>query len=74
VGSEVSLKDLQSGDLLCFQNDDQTQVGHVGIYLGDGKFIHAANTKLGIIISDVSSWLTRLKTIRRLPELQQSAG
>ena len=28
--------------------------GHIGIYIGDGKVIHAANTHAGVIISDVS--------------------
>ncbi len=74
VGREVSLDELQPGDLLCFQNKGQTQVGHVGIYLGDGKFVHAANSKLGIIISDLSKWTDRLKTIRRLPELEPAVG
>ncbi len=74
VGREVSLDELQPGDLLCFQNKGQTQVGHVGMYLGDGKFVHAANTKLGIITSDLSKWMDRLKTIRRLPELEPAVG
>ncbi len=74
VGREVSLDELQPGDLLCFQNKGQAQVGHVGMYLGDGKFVHAANSKLGIIISDLSKWMDRLKTIRRLPELEPAVG
>ena len=28
--------------------------GHIGIYIGGGKVIHAANTHAGVIISDVS--------------------
>ena len=28
--------------------------GHIGIYIGNGQFIHAANTNDGVIISDVS--------------------
>lgn len=74
VGREVSMDELQPGDLLCFQNEGQTQVGHVGMYLGDGKFIQAANSKLGIITSDLSKWTDRLKTIRRLPELEPAVG
>lgn len=74
VGREVSPEELQPGDLLCFQNTDESQVGHVGIYLGNGKFVHAANSKLGIITSDLSKWTDRLKTIRRLPELEPAVG
>ena len=70
----LSLDELQPGDLLAFQNKGESQVGHVGMYLGDGKFIHAANSKLGIIVSDLSKWTDRLKTIRRLPELEPAVG
>lgn len=74
VGRQVDSDQLQPGDLLCFQNADETQVGHVGIYLGGGKFVHSANSKLGIIVSDLSKWTDRLKTVRRMPELDASVG
>jgi len=48
---------LQKGDLLFFLTDKKRKipVTHVGIYLGDGKFIHAASKKKGIIISPIYS-------------------
>ena len=54
-GKAVSTSSLQIGDLLCFSNaSNTTQIGHVGIYVGGGKFVHAANSRKGIIISNVS--------------------
>ena len=46
-GKKVNKSDLQPGDILCF-------TGHVGIYIGGNKFIHAANPRKGVIISSLS--------------------
>ena len=48
----VSLKEseLQPGDLIFYANNSGT-VCHVGIYIGDGKIVHAANARKGITIS-----------------------
>jgi len=54
-GTPVDKNNLQKGDLLFFLTDRSRgiPVTHVGIYIGDGKFIHAASKKKGIIISPV---------------------
>ena len=44
---------LQPGDILVFSNDGRT-VGHVGIYIGNDKFVHASDSKTGVIISNLS--------------------
>jgi len=56
-GAEVNKENLQKGDLLFFLTDKKRgiPVTHVGIYLGNGKFIHAASKKKGIIISPIYS-------------------
>jgi len=53
VGKEVSRFELQKGDLLFFLTDKSRNipVTHVGMYLGNDKFIHAASKRKGIIIS-----------------------
>lgn len=55
-GIEVSRGNLQKGDLLFFLTDKSRgiPVTHVGIYLGDNQFIHAASKKQGIIVSPLS--------------------
>jgi len=53
-GRGVKKADMQPGDIICFANSKgSTNIGHVGIYIGDGKFIHAANSRKGVIISNV---------------------
>ncbi len=54
-GEAVDINNLQKGDLLFFLTDKKRgiPVTHVGIYLGNGKFIHAASKKKGIIISPI---------------------
>ena len=55
VGTPVAKSALQKGDLLFFLTDKSRgiPVTHVGIYLGNGRFIHAASKKKGIIISPI---------------------
>ena len=43
----TNIEDALPGDLLCFN-------GHVGIYIGNGQMVHAANPKRGIVINDVN--------------------
>ncbi len=56
VGEYVSRDELAKGDLLFFLTDKKRNlpITHVGMYIGDDKFIHAASKKKGIIISSLS--------------------
>jgi cell wall-associated NlpC family hydrolase len=55
-GMPIQKDQLQKGDLLFFLTDKKRgiPVTHVGIYLGNGEFIHAASKKKGIIISPIT--------------------
>lgn len=46
AGKDVSLNELQPGDLLFYGNGGR--VNHVAIYAGDGKIVHAASPSQGI--------------------------
>lgn len=48
-GTEIAREDLQIGDLILFQDDAKTKIGHCGIYIGNNTFIHAANPKRGVV-------------------------
>ena len=54
-GTSVSKSNLKLGDIIIFKGSSNTSIGHVGIYIGDNKFIHAANSKEGVIITSLSS-------------------
>ena len=52
-----SYTDLKRGDIVCFNTveEDTDMTDHVGIYLGNGQFIHASSVAGKVIISDMSS-------------------
>ena len=69
-GDYIAKEDLMPGDLVFFK-DYQTMdgIGHVGIYVGDGNFIHASSgtgycVKISTLLS--GSYNTRYETARRL--------
>ena len=51
VGVPVSRGDLQPGDLVFFDG-----LGHVGLYIGGGEFIHAPHSGTVVQISSMSGW------------------
>jgi cell wall-associated NlpC family hydrolase len=53
-GAPIAPQDLQPGDLVFFKNTYKHGISHVGIYAGEGKFIHAANKHEGVRMDDLS--------------------
>lgn len=51
----VHVDELEPGDILCFYSGG-SYIGHVGIYIGGGKFVHAANSALGVIVSSLEGY------------------
>lgn len=54
-GVAVSKSELQVGDLVFFNNTSNGSIGHVGIYIGNGQFIHAANPSRGVVTDTINS-------------------
>lgn len=51
-GEQVSKSDLQTGDLVFF-NTSGRGVSHVGIYMGDGDFVHASSGQRKVMVSNL---------------------
>lgn len=51
-----SIEELYKGDVVCFNTNshDGDLSDHVGIYLGDGEFIHASSSKGKVLISSIT--------------------
>ena len=70
VGTYVAKEDLQPGDLVFFlEYETMDEIGHVGIYIGDGNFIHASSgsgycVKISTLLS--GSYDVRYDTARRI--------
>ena len=67
-GKYVKRKDLKKGDLIFFDTSKRRKgyVNHVGIYLGNNKFIHASSAKKKVVVSSLSRFYAqRYKGARR---------
>lgn len=51
-GSHVEADSLEPGDVLCFYKG--SSVGHSGIYIGDGNYVHAQDSATGVVVSPLS--------------------
>lgn len=59
---QINLEDLNEGDLVFFNTNGGRDITHVGIYLFNNKFVHAA-TSNGVMVSDLNDiyWKPRYK-------------
>lgn len=69
VGNIIDKKELKPGDLVFF-NTMRRAFSHVGIYLGDNRFMHAPRTGAEIRVEDMSQgyWVKRYNGARRVVE------
>ena len=67
AGSPVSLAQLQAGDLV-FYDTLKRPYSHVGIYMGDGKFVHAPKTGAQVRVESLNAsyWTQRFNGARRI--------
>ncbi|WP_428423000.1 C40 family peptidase [Methylibium sp.] len=72
---DVNRDELKPGDLVFF-NTLRTAFSHVGIYVGDGKFIHAPRTGGKVRVEDmrVAYWSKRYNGARRAPQPADAIG
>ena len=67
IGAEVPTRSLDVGDMVFFRINQERIPSHVGIYLGNGRFIHASSSR-GVIISRMSEayYRNRFVSARRI--------
>ena len=62
-GAHVELDSLEPGDILCFYNGG-SWIGHVGIYIGGGSYIHAEGSATGVVLSDLDERSCKIEARR----------
>jgi len=67
-GTFVAKADLQPGDIVFFANTYGSGISHVGIYSGNGQFIHSPNSRSTVSYSDLSTgyWAQHYYGARRV--------
>lgn len=74
-GRQISVDELQPGDLVFF-NTLRRSFSHVGIYLGDNRFVHAPSSGGGVEVVSMQDqyWVKRFNGARRVLTFQLPAG
>jgi cell wall-associated NlpC family hydrolase len=54
-GARIGSSDLRPGDLVYFRNTYKRGISHIGIYVGNGRFVHAGSASTGVQVSDLWS-------------------
>ena len=74
LGQAVPIEQLQPGDLVFF-NTLKSAFSHVGIYLGDNRFIHAPSSGGGIHVVNMNDeyWAKRFNGARRMDNVEAAS-
>lgn len=51
-GRNITVEEAKPGDIVCYASNG-SRCSHVGLYIGNGQIIHSANSRKGVIISDI---------------------
>ena len=72
VGEKISKDELQFGDLVFFNTRRRSNPGHVGVYLGESRFVHASRS-LGVTVSSLDNayYKKRYVGARRIDQIEQ---
>ena len=73
--TQIDKADLQPGDLVFFNTLKRT-FSHVGIYVGDGKFIHSPRAGTAVRVEDMQKtyWTQRFDGARRVEPARPATG
>jgi len=71
IGVAVPRGQLRAGDLLFFRTHRSVRINHVGMYIGENKFIHASSGAGRVRVDNLTGYYaTRLAAARRLPAVK----
>ena len=75
VTSQMDFSKMLPGDLLFFRRGGRS-IGHVGIYMGNGKMIHASSPRSGIIVTDLNQpyYLSTFVVAKRVFEVNYNTN
>ena len=74
LGVKVARKNLQPGDLVFFRTYRRS-ISHVGIYIGQNKFVHASGRGRGVRVDTLTGYYDkRFVTARRYPQSSAAKG
>lgn len=54
------ISSLQKGDLIFFRSESSSNISHMGIYIGDGQFVHASSGQAKVMVSTLGTYWTNL--------------
>jgi cell wall-associated NlpC family hydrolase len=75
IGVRVAKEDLQPGDLVFFVTGRSSRrINHVGIFIGDGKFVHSSSYKGRVVVTKLSDYSSGYAGARRVKALQASVA
>jgi cell wall-associated NlpC family hydrolase len=76
VGQEISRDNLQTGDLIFFNSKSSNEVKHVGIYIGNGKFVHNTTRTHQVDYGDLNApyYSQHFKCARRVTGMNHYAS
>ncbi len=66
IGTKISRSDIKKGDILMWDTNRNGTIGHVGIYIGDGMFIHASSSKGKVVTRSLASYSEKYMGARRV--------
>jgi cell wall-associated NlpC family hydrolase len=55
IGQKVERGNLKPGDLVLFSNTYRRGISHIGVYIGENKFVHAATSRSGVRVDSLSA-------------------
>ena len=73
VGRSVSLANARKGDLIFFETDPKrpNTVSHVGMYIGNGKMIHASSGSSKVVVVSLNQgyFMSKMVSVKRIVDV-----